>query len=304
MNRSTPIRVRVPASSANIGPGFDALGLALGAYLNCSVMTSDRGLTIRVRGVDSETIATDPSNLIYKAFCRLAGEDREHNVLLEIDNDLPLGRGLGSSAAAIMAGLALGNEWAQTNKSRQEIIQLATEIEGHPDNVAAAGLGGLVLSCQSDDGFVTSVKAPMDPSIQVVLVVPDFKLSTEAARSVLPERYPRRDVVYNLQRVALLVEAFRSGKSELFAEAMRDRLHQPYRAKLIPGFEDALKLKEIPGLLGIALSGAGPSVLAFCKGHSAEIGEAIAGCFRKYAIAASARLLPVDDEGLKIETGK
>ena len=298
MNQPSAVRVRVPASSANLGPGFDTLALALGLHLRCTLRESGNGLTVRACGTDTGEIPCDRSNLILKAYSRLAGETSLEKLELEIENEIPLGRGLGSSAAAIVAGLALANEWAGLKRSREQLIQAAAEIEGHPDNVSAAVRGGLVVSCQAEDGSVISANSPLHSSLELVLVVPAFRLSTEAARAALPQSYSRRDAVFNVQRVALLMGAFREGRRELFAEALRDRLHQPYRAPLVPGFDAILKLSNIPGLLGVALSGAGPSVIAFCEAGAREIGEIIAGCFRKHGISAEARLLPVDQQGL------
>ena len=301
MDQPSEIRVRVPASSANLGPGFDTLALALGLYLKCTLRKSAHGLKIAASGTDSREIPCDPSNLVYRAFRRWAEESGHENVELEIQNEIPLGRGLGSSAAAIVAGLALANGWAGLNRSKEQLIQVATEIEGHPDNVSAAVLGGLVMSCQGQDGSVIALNCPFHAGLEVVVVVPEFRLSTEAARAALPEQYSRRDAVFNIQRVALLVGALRDGRTELIAEAMQDRLHQPYRARLVPGFDEVLKLSRIPGLLGVALSGAGPSVVALCDGRAREIGETIAGCFRKHAIEAAAMQLPVDQQGLLAE---
>src|SRR5258706_10795578 len=166
------ICVRVPASSANLGPGFDAVALALGLYLKCTVRASAKGLKITASGADSAEIPCDSSNLIFRAFCRLAGEESHQNVELEIENEVPLGKGLGSSAAAILAGLALGNEWEGLNHSRESLIQMATQMEGHPDNVAAAARGGLVVSCQAQDGSVISIDGEFPASVTVVVVVP------------------------------------------------------------------------------------------------------------------------------------
>ncbi|MBI4443231.1 MAG: homoserine kinase [Acidobacteria bacterium] len=300
--RGTAIQVRVPASSANLGPGFDALALALGLYLRCSLRPSREGLRIRASGADSSAIPPDKSNLIWRAFLRLAGEQHAKEELeLEIVNEIPLGRGLGSSAAAIVAGLALANEWLGLGRSRDQLIQAATEMEGHPDNVAAAVRGGLVVSCQADDGSVLTANARFPKDVEAVLVVPQYQLSTEAARAVLPAQYSRRDAVFNLQRVALLLASLGEGRTELLAEALRDRLHQPWRAPLLPGFTEILKLRNIPGLLGVALSGAGPAVVAFCRGRSLEVGEAIVACFRRQNIEATALRLPVDEHGLVVE---
>lgn len=313
MAQFSSVRVRVPATSANLGPGFDALGLALGVYLTCSIARASdtshedsrqgKGAPpkILVSGTDCSDIPCDSSNLVFRSFRHLAPERDASNLQLTIENELPLGRGLGSSAGAIVAGLALANEWYGLSKSAEQLIQAANEIEGHPDNVAAAVRGGLVVSCQAAGGAVISVPCPVHESIEMVLVVPEFQLSTEAARAALPQGYSRADAVFNIQRVALLLTAFRDGSPAVFAEAIRDRLHQPYRARLVPGFEDALKLSDIPGLLGVALSGAGPSVIAFCNGNAEVIGNTVASCFAKQNVKARARHLPLDRQGLVIE---
>jgi len=303
------IRVRAPASSANLGPGFDTLALALGLYLECTLRPAGKGFAVRVAGAEPAGIPPDATCLTWRAFLRLTGGAAPPAAVLEIANDIPVGKGLGSSAAAIVAGLALANEWANLGKSREELVQAATEIEGHPDNVAAAVLGGFVVNCQTasdpkagtDAGRVVSVKQNLGAEMQIVLVVPDFQLSTSAARAALPSHYSRKDAVFNVQRAALLVAAIAQGRTDLIREAMCDRLHQPYRAPLIPGLEDALRLRGVPGLLGVALSGAGPSVLAFCSGHTEEVGAAITACFRAKQIPARARVLPVDDTGVVAE---
>jgi homoserine kinase len=301
MSIAKEIRVRVPASSANLGPGFDALALALGLYLRCTLRQSGRGLRIKVSGADAAEIPQDRSNLVWRTFEKLAGTQAGDDLELEIANEIPVGKGLGSSAAAILAGLALANEWVRLNKSREQLIEIAAGLEGHPDNVAAATLGGLVVSCQQDDGKVLAVPYRFSADVEVVLVVPQLQLATEAARAALPENYARRDAVFNLQRLALMFAAFQSGRSDALAEAMRDRLHQPYRAPLIPGFAEVLKLQNVPGLLGVALSGAGPSVVAFCRGAAETAGKAIADCFRRHGISAQALPLPVDQTGLLAE---
>jgi len=305
MNDQRAIRVRVPASSANLGPGFDTLALALGLYLECTLRPAEKGLVVRVSGEDRSAIPPDETNLTCRAFLRLAGgkalRGAELEIALEIVNDIPVGKGLGSSAAAIVAGLALANEWRGLRKSREELVQLAAEIEGHPDNVAAAAWGGFVVSCHGEGGRVMSVKLARAATVDVVLAVPEFQLSTAVARAALPAEYSRKDAVFNVQRVALLVAALSDGRADLFREAMRDRLHQPYRAPLIPGLEEILKLRDVPGLLGVALSGAGPSVVALCSGHAEEVGAALVACFRAKNIAARARRLPVDNEGVVVE---
>lgn len=304
MSIPSVIHVCVPASSANLGPGFDVLAVALGLHLRCTLRRAGMGLQITASGRDSAEIPCDESNLIWRAFLRLTGGRPKEGLHLEIANEIPLGRGLGSSAAAIVAGLALANEWAGLGKSKDQIVEEATEMEGHPDNVAAAVQGGFVASCIAADGGVLSTHIPFRETLQAVLVVPQFQLSTEAAREVLPTGYSRADAVFNLQRLALLLEALRQGRGDLLREAMRDRLHQPYRAPLVPGFADILEMGNsgsVPGLLGVALSGAGPSVVAFCDSRAAEAGEAIVQCFRRHGVEAEARPLPIDREGLVTE---
>jgi homoserine kinase len=301
MSDSRAIGVRVPASSANLGAGFDAMALALRLYLTCTMRETGKGLSVRVTGEERGGIAVDETNLVWRAFLRLCGERGPGGVELEIANDIPLSRGLGSSAAAIVAGLALANEWAQLGKTREELVQVATEIEGHPDNVAAATWGGFVVSCQSEDGWVVSAKQKWGQGVQVVVVIPEFELATAAARAALPAQVSRRDAVFNVQRAALLVAALAEGKADFIGEAMRDRLHQPYRAPLIPGLKEILELRGVPGLLGVALSGAGPSVLAFCSSHPDEVGAAIVERFGAKQINARARVLPVDEDGVVVQ---
>ena len=186
MGDSSGVRVTVPASSANLGPGFDALALALGLHLRCTLRRIKSGLKVKVSGTDTAEIPTDRSNLIFRAFARLAGESSLDGLELEIENKIPLGRGLGSSAAAIVAGLALANKWTGLRQSKKQLIQAATEMEGHPDNVSAAVRGGLVVSCQMEDGSVFSTNSMFSSELKVVVVVPDCRLSTKAARAALP----------------------------------------------------------------------------------------------------------------------
>lgn len=301
MDAPKEIRVRVPASSANLGPGFDALALALDLPLRCTLRPSPGGLRIRATGTDAAAIPQDESNLVWKTFSQLAGNKAGHDFTLEIANQIPLGRGLGSSAAAIVAGLALADAWMGFHSGRQRLVELATGLEGHPDNVAAAVLGGLVASCQTEDGRVLTAPLGVPKEITVVVVVPELRLSTEAARAVLPPQYSRADAVFNVQRAALFLAALESGRWELLREAMRDRLHQPFRASLIPGLAEALQLENVPGLLGVALSGAGPSVIALCRGPAEPAGEAISACFRRREIFCETKILSIDSQGLFLE---
>lgn len=260
--------LRVPASSANLGPGFDALGLALCPYLDCRFRLADK-LTIRVSGRDADLISTSEDNLIWQTALTVAVHTGETMppVELEVHNDIPLGKGLGSSAAALTAGVILADVMLGLGWKNHRILDEAARIEGHPDNVAACVLGSIVASAIDSSGMTRAVRLEFPPSFEVAVVVPDFPLPTHKARAVLPDSYSKADAVFNVQRSALLIAALATGTISAFPAALEDRLHQPYRQKLIPGLEEILKLRA-PGLLGCCLSGAGPSILVFFeKGH-------------------------------------
>ena len=260
--------LRVPASSANLGPGFDALGLALGVYLECHFRVSDR-LTIRATGRDVSSISTGEDNFIWQTALKVASDvGREMPPIeLEIDNAIPLGKGLGSSAAALTAGVVIADEALELGWAAQRVLDEAARIEGHPDNVAACVLGSMVASTIDSAGVAHAVRLELHPHFAVAVVVPDFVLPTVEARRVLPDTYSRADTIFNVQRSALLITALATGTTGAFPTALEDRLHQPYRAALVPGLDEITKLRA-PGLLGCALSGAGPSILVFYeRGH-------------------------------------
>jgi homoserine kinase len=260
--------VRVPASSANLGPGFDALGLALELHLECRFRQAE-ALSITVEGRDSGLISTGPDNLIWQTALRVAKDTAETMppIELEISNHIPLGKGLGSSAAALTAGVVIASETLGLGWDKDRVLHEAAHIEGHPDNVAACVLGSIVASAIDSEGVARAIRLELDPHYNVAVVVPDFMLPTSQARRVLPETYSRADTVFNVQRSALLIIALATGARDVFPTALEDRLHQPYRYELVPGLEEITKLRA-PGLLGCALSGAGPSILVFHeRGH-------------------------------------
>ena len=264
-------RLRVPASSANLGPGFDALGLALGIYLRCRFRRSD-DLAIRVQGRDSILITTGEANLIWQTALRVARDCGEKlpPVELEIDNDIPLGKGLGSSAAALTAGVIIADKLLGLHWKPLRILNEAAEIEGHPDNVAACVLGSIVASAIDSGGAARAVRLEMPERFQVAVVVPDFMLPTAEARAVLPSQYSKAEAVFNVQRAALLMAALAVGNAAAFPAALEDRMHQPQRAALVPGLDEILRLRA-PGLLGCTLSGAGPSVLVWYETGFEEV---------------------------------
>jgi homoserine kinase len=293
--------VRIPASSSNLGPGFDALSFALNLYLTVEVLGPDAGVGPRVSstGVDSEKMPTGDENLIARVMDRAAAERRRalESARLRVHNEIPLARGLGSSSTAILAGISCYEMLSGEELSDDETFALAQQFESHPDNLAAGFYGGLTVSASDEGGRVFCARVTVPEGLVPVLVIPEFELATEAARSVLPERYPRSDAVFNVQRAALLVAAMGSGRWDLIGEAMRDRIHQPYRAPLIPGLVEVLGLR-VEGLAGSALSGAGPTVLALARPEAAAgIGEAMSQVFREKGITASVRTASIDTEG-------
>jgi homoserine kinase len=221
-------------------------------------------------------------------------------ISLAIENEIPLGKGLGSSASALTAGVVIANEVLHLSWPRHRILDEAAKIEGHPDNVAACVLGSIVASCIDRCGVTHSVRVELPAAYEVAVVVPDFVLPTSESRSVLPKMYSREDVVFNVQRSALLVAALFTGSTESFSSALEDRLHQPYRAKLIPGFSEMLALHE-PGLLGCSLSGAGPSVLVFFKRGHEEVTRAFENIFERHGHESRTYLTEIQRTGFLLE---
>ena len=253
--------IRVPASSANLGPGFDALGMALGIYLDCRFRPAER-LSITASGRDTALISTGEDNLIWQTALMVARDvgGALSPIELEIANDIPIGKGLGSSAAALIAGVVIADRLLGLHWKPLRILDEAARIEGHPDNAAPCVLGGVVASAIDAGGVARAVRLDMPPRFGVAVVVPDFILLTTEARAVLPDSYSRQDAIFNVQRASLLIAAIAAGSTTAFPVALEDRLHQPYRAPLVPGLDEIVKLRA-PGLLGCVLSGAGPSVL-------------------------------------------
>lgn len=294
------MRVRVPASSANLGPGFDALGLALSLYLECRFERAERP-SIRVTGRDAEKISTGPDNLIWKTALQVAADVGEFlpPVAIEIDNGIPLGKGLGSSAAALTAGVVIADHLLGLNWKPPRVLNEAAKIEGHPDNVAACVLGSIVASAIDEGGVARAVRLELPPKYGCAVIVPDFELATSKARAALPDTYSRADVVFNIQRSALLIAALLTGTTSAFPAALQDRIHQPYRAKLIPGLEEILRLRA-PGLLGCCLSGAGPSVLAFYEKGSENVCELVKRIFGMHGHEAEILWSQITDQGYQL----
>ena len=323
---SRKLSFRIPSSTSNLGAGFDALSLALEKYLRISIETLTEaspsgtrsasptgpngglgeGLNFEIipRGVDAAKIPTTSDNLILRVVNSVARQ-RTRSLpafRMVIDNEIPLSRGMGSSAAAIIAGVTCYELLAEDKLSELEIFNYAREFESHPDNLAAALRGGLVAATESADGDVLVAKLRVADGAGAIVVIPPFEVSTEKARTVLPQTYSRKDAVFNIQRSALTIAALTTGHWSLLREAMRDRIHQPYRAPLIPGFQEILALNT-PGLFGIALSGAGPTVFALAKTTETEsVGRAIASVFERHGVKAVPLTLNIDNEGRTINS--
>ena len=260
-SQNKPLHLRLPATSANLGPGFDALGLAMALYLTIDALPAE-AFHIDATGRNADLCARIEDNLILTTYMDVLANAGilAPNLNLKLDNEIPLGMGCGSSAAALLAGVLLANHFGNLNWTTQQILEEACRREGHPDNVAACYLGGMTASAITKDGLVTAT-CGQDLPWKLLLALPTASLSTKKARALLPASYSREDAVANIQATALLVAAFAQGRGDLLRTAMQDRLHQPYRIEVCPLLRSLLPLADNPAVLGVALSGAGPSVL-------------------------------------------
>lgn len=298
--------VRLPASTSNLGAGFDCFGLALKLYLRIrATVRPETAEQCRVRTTgphENASLPRNESNLIYRAMAHAAKHEgiKLPPLDLAVHNEIPLASGLGSSAAAIVGGIKLAGLIGDKNLSTETILNYATEFEGHPDNVSATLQGSLVANCIDAAGVIYSVKMKWPREIKAVVVSPRSQLPTHVARAALPPHIKRTDAVFNLQRTALFVGALTQGRYEFLWEAMRDRLHQPRRESLVPGLAEALSVPRMDGLLGIALSGAGPSILALATDHEEQIGAKLTSCFRSHGIRSIIRTLQIDNEGCQV----
>ncbi len=305
------VTVSVPATSANLGPGFDSLGLALTLYNDVTfTMSPERpirlvegrsstssDLVIEVQGVDADKVATDESNLVYQSAMAIFDKVDKRPFFLNIQqtNRIPVGSGLGSSSTAVLAGMMGANVLVGKPFTDAEILQFAVAIEGHPDNVAPALYGGLVLGVM-DDGNLHIERYEL-PALTAVVILPTFHLLTKKARAALPTSVPLADAVFNAARTPLLVRALQEGDYVKLSIAMQDRLHQPYRMPLIPGMEAACAAARAAGARGVAISGAGPSLIAFAPDGHERIVEAVTAVFAQAGLASRSWILPVSAQG-------
>lgn len=292
----------VPATSANLGSGFDCLGLALGLHNRIRVEPATR-LVMQVQGEGEGELPAGSDNLLWRSACRLFAHlgVKPPPVCIRMNNAIPLSRGLGSSSAAIVGGLLIANHLTGDQLDRVQLLALATELEGHPDNVAPAIFGGLTVS-GSDGVRVESLGFPWPDELSLVACIPAFQLSTQLARQALPTTVAHRDAVFNLSRVGLLLAALLGRRFDLLGMGSDDRLHQPYRLSLIPGGAVALKAAYQAGAVAATISGAGPSLLAMIPPgvSAAAVGVAMVSAFATAGIAAQEMALPVDHQGARV----
>jgi homoserine kinase len=291
--------LEVPASSANLGPGFDTLAVALQLYLRLHVCEILDGPVNELQ-FDLCGTRLGGDNLVERGFRTLAADELVEfpSLSLEVRSDIPVQGGLGSSAAATVAGLLLYERLAGPRDGR-DLLTLATRLDDHADNVAAALLGGLVTTCVRDDGRVTARAEHWPEGIRFVVASPAVQLATSDSRRVLPDAVARADAVFNLQRALLLVQALQHNEYEHVREALRDRWHQPFRACIVPGFTELLELRH-PHLLGVCLSGSGPSVLALCTGAEEVIAGSISAVYDRIGVPCVVRVLSAHQPGTDV----
>jgi homoserine kinase len=302
------IIVKVPATSANLGPGFDALGLALDLWNEAAfVSMKNQKISVTIEGEGRDKLPTDQSNAVVEAalqIYKLAGESC-NGLRIHCVNRVPLGSGLGSSSAALLTGMLGANAILGEPFSREQILKLAIETEGHPDNVAPAMLGGLVASIIHESHVISSrlTLTGQQTPIHITVVFPDFDFPTKQARALLPKQIDRRDAIYNISRAVIVTEAFRLGDLDMLAEAMTDRLHQPYRLPLIPGAQAAMEAMKQAGAAAVALSGAGPSLIAFSTRREAAIGRAGQQAFAEAGLSSRVFKLKINRKGAQVFRG-
>ncbi len=304
---SRSIWVRVPGTSANCGPGFDSIGLACTVYNDLQLsLTREPGCKITINGAGAQNIPVDERNIVWRSVQYLVKQAQMENqypgAVIHMENQVPLSRGLGSSATAIVAGLKAANVLLDNRFSRRELLQFATDIEGHPDNVAPAIYGGFTVSTVTR-GDVECFTFIPKLRLKLVVAVPDFPLSTRKAREVLPEKVSMKDAINNIGRAGMLVAALCKGNEKFLKNVFEDALHQPYRASLIPGMYEVFAAARKAGALGASLSGAGPCLMAYTlQRHRVEeaVGQAMQECFLRHGVKSDIMVLDLDTRGAHI----
>jgi homoserine kinase len=297
--------VTVPATTANLGPGFDCIGAALTLYNEFQFTRIDQGdVKITVAGKEANRVKTDKTNLVYESFLKLYQHigQTPPPVEIHIQMDVPLARGLGSSATAIVGGLVGANVLAGSPLNQNEVIGLAIAIEGHPDNVVPALLGGCRLAATGIQGDWVLSEIPWHHLIIPVVAIPDFELSTAEARAVLPSQYTRGDVIFNTAHFGLLLRGLETGKQDWLQAALQDKVHQPYRQALIKGYEEVQAAAIKSGACGMVISGAGPTLLALVDASkTSAVVTAMADAWQQQGIDAIVQSLAIDVQGTVVK---
>ncbi|MEE2839717.1 MAG: homoserine kinase [Acidobacteriota bacterium] len=304
--RSDPFTVRVPASTSNLGSGFDTVSAALSLYLTVQVEPTSEKQIEWLENPESPLPFKQEDNLILRSLHRALGvlQTEAPGCRISMDNQIPLQRGLGSSAAAIIAGIKIAEHLSGKNLDTHQIFQIAYPLEGHPDNLAASLLGGWVLSWIVDDRM-QSERLLSALACRFVVAVPEITISTREARTILPEQYSLEDTTFNLQRCGLLIHALNSGQKQFLREAMSDRLHQPFRSRLVPGMDQLLRLENLnhewsDSLLGVSISGSGSTAIALADDHYEKIGNWMLGTLSVQATQADWHLVDLDTAGAQV----
>ncbi len=308
------VSVKVPATTANIGPGFDCLGMALPIYNTITIeetVLPGTGVEINVLAdndsidqLSLDHVPSDENSIVYKAVELLYNSigQSPSELKINIHSNIPVARGLGSSSSVIVGALIAANELLGRPADEVALLSIACEIEGHPDNITPAIVGGLVISSQEEDGSVVYRKLEWPDDWAVTVCVPDFELSTDIARSVLPKEVPMKDAIFNAKRLAMFVQAVHTKDSELMKLALQDRLHQPYRMKLVPGLDKIIdNLRHFDNVLGCVLSGAGSSILVISERNDLDkIRTIVKDTWADQNIKCDIKTLSVENNGAQI----
>lgn len=297
--------VRVPATTANLGPGFDCLGMALSCHNSVSFEFMDVGLHITLPEQDRRRIPADEKNLIYRVFCRTLERYGKKAPGLRFSqvNNIPAMRGMGSSAACVVAAVAMANVYLNGTITQQELLDICTEEEGHPDNILPAVLGGVTVGCL-DGKTVRFVRMEPPKGLYATVFIPDFPLSTKKARKALPETVALQDAVFNLSHASLLTAALAAGDIALLQHAMQDRLHQPYRKALVPEYDDIVAICQAHGALATCLSGAGPTMIAFLSKQNTDFPGTAARDAARLKNRWEVRPMQISQQGYTVEEGE
>ena len=295
------VRVRVPATTGNLGSGYDCAGMALGLYNTIEFTETDAGLDLAVEGEGAGAVPLDDGNLCIVSARAVfdAADWRPAGLKARMHHAIPVSRGLGSSGVAIVAGAVAANELAGRPLGTPELLRICSRLEGHPDNVVPSLLGGLSVSGERSGSIAyQTFRVPED--IKAIVAIPEFTLDTKVARGVLPDSVSMEDAVYNLCGVGLLVGGMVTGNYALLREGMADRLHQPYRQRLVPGLAEVIADALKAGAHGAALSGAGPTAIALATEDPGGIGQAMVNAFARHGVSGQYRILSIDNDGCRV----